>query len=332
MSLTSILHKLGEEIHLVVALIALSAFAVWEVWAHLGKHERISYRAYLWVILMFLLATNLSMFKLLHGGMLPSKTPDALEQIASTGKIRIGISHVAWGPFLCLDEEKVELTGFDIEVAKQVVNSISDEVQRRWGKTNIKPNFILFPWKPLFEAVKENDVDFAISAITRDKDRERDYQLIFSNPYYKTHPSYAMFRNSDENSMHAGRKAIYIAGTTSFKVVKGAVGDSKVQPEDNWLLAFKSFRQSAVEHPFIFDDYAFMRYRLTRMNLMKEVVIKELESREEEYGIAVNEKQRNLLRLINESLMELKEKGILSELQNTWLVDDVPKQCLKEVG
>lgn len=283
---------------------------------------------------MFLLAANLSIVKLLHKESSQHQVEDALEQIASTGRIRIGISHVAWGPFLCLGEEKIELTGFDIEVAKQVAEYIGDAVKRRRGGKDIKHNFILFDWIPLLEAVRDNDVDFAISAITKDTDREQEFNLRFSVPYYETNPSYAMFRNSDDNSMLAGRKAIYIKDTISRNLAKETVGTGKVQPEKNWFVAFNSFRLSKSEQPIIFDDYAFMRYRLTRMNLMKEVNIKRVENRVEEYGIAVNHKQGELLRLINESLAQLKQKkeGSLDELKDTWLSDDVPKLCLKELG
>ena len=331
MSLNSILHLLTEDIHLVVAVIALGVFIFWEIWANASKHEKLSYRAYLWVILISLLAVNLGIFKLLRGQSSHHQPEDALEQIGSSGRIRIGISHVAWGPFLCLDEEKVKLTGFDIEVAEQVGEAIRDEVKRRWNKEDIKYNFILFPWTTLFEAVRDNDVDFAISAITRDKERELRYKLSFSDPYYNTHPSYAMFRNSDGTSSLAGRKAIYIAGTTSFKVAKETVGDGTVESADNWFVAFDRFKQTKLEHPIIFDDYAFMRYRLTRMKLMKEVDIKELNNREEEYGIAVNYKQQDLLRLINESLVQLKNNGSLHELKEKWL-NQAPERCLKEVG
>ena len=328
---TSIKHFLTDDIHGVVFVISILLYVGLEIWASVSKHERISYRAYLWVIVISLVAVNLGLHKLLVEHNSSNQTEDALEQIASTGRIRIGISHVACGPFLCLDEEKVELTGFDIEVAKQVADAIRDAVKRRGVKKDIKYNFILFAWKPLFEAVQDNDVDFAISAITRDKERANKYDLSFSDPYYKTHPSYAMFENSDGNSMLTGRNAIVIEGTTSFKIAKEIVGNGIVHPADNWFVAFNKFKLSKLEHPIIFDDSAFMRYRLSRMKLMKEVGITELAKREEEYGIAVNYKQQDLLRLINESLVHLKNNGFLHELEEKWL-NHAPERCLKEVG
>lgn len=334
MSLNSILHLLWDDIHGVVAVTAIVVYIILEIWANVNKHERLSYRAYLWAILLFLLAANLGIHKLLAGQSSHPQTEDALEQIGSSGRIRIGISHVAWGPFLCLDEEKVEITGFDIEVAKHVAETIKDEIRRRGTQKEIRLNFVLFNWTDMLEAVKDNNVDFAISAITKNSDRERRYNITFSDSYYQTHYSYAMFRNYDNDTGLSGRKAFVIKETTSYDVAKGLVGDIPTERQ-NWFVAYNDFRQFRPEYPIIVDDDALLKYRLYRMKLMGEVKIHTIKERVEEYGIAVNYKQPDLLRLINDSINELKENKVngLSRLEDNWLKGGAAKErCLKEVG
>jgi polar amino acid transport system substrate-binding protein len=340
--MSSFLDKLTSEVHLVISIIAFCVFIIWEVWSHSSKKERPSYRAYLWVILIFVLAANLSTLKLLDQQKTFLSDPhfahkDALKEIASKNRVRIGISHVAWGPFFCLDEEKVEINGFDIEVAGYVVDAIRNKLKKQ-----IRPQFSVFDWEDLFRAVQNNDVDFIISAITITTNREHKWDLIFSHPYYRTRPTYAVFKESEKGQTFAGRPAIVIEQTSSYDVAKALVDHDRIQLTSNWFEAFKEFRAHRDKRPIIFDDDSLMRYRLSRLKLTDDVEVHVLRQENfpqlkgqdpplwtENYGIGVQREQEDLLQVINTTIDQMVENHTLDQLELKWL-KGASKRCLKE--
>ena len=239
-----------------------------------------------------------------------------IDRIRSTGKVRVGISIDINSPFVCLNEGEGDLTGFDIELVRRIV----EELKRKLFIPNLEPEFVAYQWEKMFEAVDNRDVDLIISGITATKDRMERYKLTFSNPYFATNKTYSYYKEfPPENTEFKGRKVIVHGSTTSsdrFKFFR----DKK--PVRSPRAAFQLLKHNQ-ESGIVVTDKEIALYIIAKFNLEKEIETKSLdETIEEKYGIAVNRREADLVTVINESLKELSDSEKITDLRDRWFLEN----------
>lgn len=243
-----------------------------------------------------------------------------IDRIRSTGKVRVGISIDINSPFVCLDENEGELTGFDVALVKL----IADKLNGKLSVSNLKPEFVAYQWEKMFEAVDDRDVDLIISAITKTKERAERFK--FSDTYLPTNKSYSYYKAfPPPNYPFAGRKVIVHGSTTSYDLFKHHHGVTVVQSP-------RAAFQSLIREPkrgIVVTDKEIAQYIVAKLNLEKDIETKALDTadngeaaKEEEYGIAVNRRETNLVAAINQSLKELKDSGAINRLRGQWFLEN----------
>lgn len=243
-----------------------------------------------------------------------------IDRIRSTGKVRVGISIDINSPFVCLNENVGELTGFDVELVKL----LTEKLKYKLSASSLKPEFVAYQWEKMFDAADDRDVDLIISAITKTKERAERFK--FSDRYHTANKSYSYYKESPPPQYpFIGRKVIVHGSTTSYDLFKSHPDVKVVQSP---RAAFQSLMQER-RRGVVVTDKGIAQYIVAKFNLEKDIETKTLDNadngkaaKEEEYGIAVNRRETNLIAAINESLRELSDNGSIKRLEDEWFSEN----------
>ncbi len=198
--------------------------------------------------------------------------------------------------------EDGEIVGFDVDLIRAIAESQGFEVE-------VKD----LSFDSLIAGVKTGNLDIIAAGMTITAEREK--AVDFSDPYYGSNQSIIVKEGS-------GKDMTVIFGDNDLGVQTGTTGDSWVT--DN--LAKKGVLKGRVKH---FDTFVMVLNDLVNENLdgvvldtpvaerfasMKPVKIVGEIITGEEYGIAVQEGNTELLNKINAGLEDVKESGKFNEL------------------
>jgi len=126
-----------------------------------------------------------------------------LSRIRKTRTLRVGISEYE-GDLLTWEKNDLTPQNFDgavIEHLRSYLSSIIEEEgteDANTGQLKVQP--YRYSWLEMFHAVSRNEVDIAISAITRTREREKRFKISFSEPYYETQ---FVVMTSSQNKLHS---------------------------------------------------------------------------------------------------------------------------------
>jgi len=241
-----------------------------------------------------------------------------IDRIRSTGKVRVGISIDINSPFVCLDENEGELSGFDVELVKLLVK----ELKKKLSIPNLEAEFVAYQWEKMFEAVDNRDVDLIISGITATKERMEKYKLAFSSPYFNTNKSYSYYKKfPPKNTEFKDRKVIVHGFTTSSDRFK-SFPDKNKKAVGSPRAAFQLLMRNQKSGVVVTDEEIAL-YIISKFNLEKKIETKLLEAaNEEKYGIAVSRRETDLVTDINESLKELRDSDKITHLKDQWFSEN----------
>ncbi|HLS23824.1 MAG TPA: basic amino acid ABC transporter substrate-binding protein [Pseudogracilibacillus sp.] len=219
------------------------------------------------------------------------------------GKLKlVAGTEATYAPMEYIDENG-EIVGIDIDIVNAIAEEIGAEVE-----------FQNIGWDPLFPAVKNGEIDFAVSSITITEDRKEEYD--FTEPYYVANQLILVPEDSDIKSfqdLKDKRVAVQIS-TTGHEVVKkllGETSDQIVAPE-NLPLAINEMLNGNAD-AVVGDNAPVLEY----MKSNPDVVLKTIEDDEfekEYYGLMVRKGNTELLDILNEGIQKIKENGKLEEI------------------
>lgn len=152
------------------------------------------------------------------------KDQDALDKIMQRGKIIVGVKYDT-KPFGYIND-KQQLVGYDIDLAKYIANSILGDENAVEFKQVTSSNRIL--------ALNSGEVDMVIATMTITPQRS---QIInFSKPYFVAGQAVLVPQNSNIKSMSDlnGKKVIIIFGSTAEARLR------LIAPESN-IIGFKTY-------------------------------------------------------------------------------------------
>lgn len=211
-------------------------------------------------------------------------------------------TEATYAPMEYIDESG-EIVGIDIDV----VNAIAEEM-------GFEVEFQNIGWDPLFPAVKNGEIDFAVSSITITEDRQKEYD--FTDPYYIANQLILVPEDSDVESFEdlKDKKVAVQISTTGHEVVKGLLGETSdqiVAPENLPLAIGEMINGNA--DAVVGDNAPVIEYMKSNPNVQLKTV-EDSSFEKEYYGLMLRKGNTELLEVLNEGIKRLKESGKLAEI------------------
>jgi Bacterial extracellular solute-binding proteins, family 3 len=115
-------------------------------------------------------------------------------RIKGQGQLIIYVtSEIEQGIFRFLDDDKKELIGADVDIAKEIADTLTSDLHRK-EKEKIRKRIVPVPFTDLLSQPRKGNADIIISSITKLSSRESEYDIKFSQPYFCTGQS-LIYRN-----------------------------------------------------------------------------------------------------------------------------------------
>src|SRR5262249_13907810 len=261
----------------------------------------------------------------------------SLQKIEQTRMLNTGTS-------LILDEASLKqdfsssssdelFAGFEIDLIKRLTDNLG---------ISIKPAVVVrhIEWDDLLTELAEDQVDLVVSSMTKTKQRERQYNVLFSDGYFTTHQRFVV--RADHTGCLKGRIVGVVGGnppTTNQIAAEllsakfGYQPNPKLMPNTTEL--FTQIIRGGIDAGLVDDmsarDVPGLEFLggnldgvLTGSGFYGPDVIG---YPQEEFAIAVPGGERNLLDKINALLAAMKKDGTLQKMQ-----DDVRPNLLRKVG
>ncbi len=216
-------------------------------------------------------------------------------------KLVVG-TDAAYAPMESMDE-KGNIVGIDIDIVKAIAEAAGFEVEFR----NVG-------WEPLFPAVENGEVDFAVSSITIDEDRKKSYD--FSDPYFIANQLILVPEDSSVASfadLKDKRVAVQI-NTTGHIVTKGLLGNtnSKIRALETMPLAISEMVNGNADAA-VGDNVVIIDYKANNPKV-KVKSVEDASFEKEYYGLMVKKGNTEIVDLLNKGIQIIKDNGKLKEI------------------
>jgi cystine transport system substrate-binding protein len=247
-------------------------------------------------------------FNLLSNKNSEQQALSSLEVIKENGVIRIG-TEGTYAPFTFYND-KNELTGFDVEIAREVAKRIGVEAE-----------FIETKWDGMFAGLDSKRFDFIANQVTIKADRIEKYD--FSSPYIKTRAVLVVHEDNDEitsfedlNGKKSGQSL-----TSNLAELATSYGAEIVQI-DGFNQAIDLLLSERIDAT-INDRLSYLDFKVARPDAAIKVVAEE--STSSEAAFLFNKGNEELVAAVNKALEDMKSDGTYLEISERWFGDDVSK-------
>ena len=215
--------------------------------------------------------------------------------------LKVGVS-ATWPPFEYV--EKGKIIGFDVDLA----NRIGEIIGRKIEFEDMTLSTLIF-------ALNSGKIDTIISGLTITDERKKSVdftQSYFDNRLVLIVPK---ANNNKFNSLNQlkGKKVGVELGSTADDIVS-AVKEIKNEKFDNPSMAVVALKNGKLDAVVMDETPA--EKNVSSIGGVK--IVKNFIVATEELGIAVNKKDKQLLKQINDALTQIKESGEMDKLMNKW--------------
>lgn len=215
-------------------------------------------------------------------------------------KLVVG-TDATYPPLEYMDEKK-EIIGFDIDLAKELAKNLNVELEVR----NIS-------FDTLFSALKKGEIDMVISSVTITQEREKE--MLFSSPYLNAGQIIVTKKTNssvvDTRSLSAITVGVQKDTTSETEAKKYT---TKVKTYVDYDAALKDLKNGMLGALIIDYPAAVTMVQSSRDTL--KIVGSPFTS--EFYGIAIAQDNTDLATRVNEALAVLKRENVLSQLEAKW--------------
>ncbi|HEX6922580.1 MAG TPA: transporter substrate-binding domain-containing protein [Bacillales bacterium] len=225
-------------------------------------------------------------------------------------ELTIGTEGV-YKPFSFKDLETGELTGYDVEVAREVAKRIG-----------MKPNFVPTPWKSMFASLNSKRFDMIANQVGITKERKKNYA--FSIPY--TYSGARVIVNKDNTTIKGvedlkGKVVGTTRGSNYAKYAKEAGAKVKYYKGIGQVLkdlSLKRIDAALNDRLFILTELDGSKYDVKAVGgVFHEVKM----------AFAFREKGSDqLVKKVNKALKSMKEDGTLAEISKKWFGENVSER------
>jgi polar amino acid transport system substrate-binding protein len=230
-----------------------------------------------------------------------------MDEIVERGRLVVGVSQNTY-LFGYRDPFTGELTGFDIDIAREVARALLGDPDRIQFRAISSADRI-----PMLQ---DGRVDLVVRTMTMNCQRWEE--VAFSTEYYSAGQRVLVHSGSEATGIEdlGGQKVCAAAGSTSIRNV--AAADSEPVPVSvaDWTDCLVLLQQGQVAAVST-DDTILAGLAAQDPNTR---VVGETFT-EEPYGIAANSDHVDLVRFVNAVLERLRSDGTWSEIYDRWLAD-----------
>ena len=200
-------------------------------------------------------------------------------------------------------DAKGNIVGIDIDI----VNAIAEEA-------GFEVEYKNYGWEPLFPALENGEIDFAVSSITIDEDRKQTYD--FSDPYFIANQLILVQESSDVASFNdlKDKKVSVQINTTGHKAVKELLGKTSknIVAAETMPLAISEMINGNADAA-VGDNAVVIEYKVNNPKV-KLKTVEDSSFEKEYYGLMVKKGNQEIVDLLNEGIKKIKENGKLKEI------------------
>ena len=211
-------------------------------------------------------------------------------------------TEATFAPFEYMDE-KGEIAGID----REILDAIADE-------TGVEIEMKHVGWDPLFEQVKNSEIEVGASGITINDERKETYD--FTEPYFEATQVLVVKEGSEVESLAdlKGKKVSVQINTTGHIAAKKQFGETSTN-----IAAFENMPVAIMEvingstAAAIGDNAVVYEYLKNNPDAELEI-IEDPAFDKEYYGLMVKKGNKEVLDILNKGLEAIKENGKLAEI------------------
>jgi len=245
----------------------------------------------------------------------PGQMPagSTMANILAKGHLTVGVDQNTL-LFGYRDPRNNDLTGFDIDVAREIARAI-------FGDPN-RIEYKVLTTAQRLDAVKDGDVDMVASLVTITCDRW--YKVSFSTEYYRAAQGLLVRDGSGISGVAdlANKRVCATKGSTSstnLQRLQPAAKMLEVTNRTDCLVALQDGQADAITA----DDT--ILYGFETQDRTTDLLKARLSA--EPYGLAINKDREDFVRFVNGVLERMRSDGTLADLESKWLagtVDPLP--------
>lgn len=231
---------------------------------------------------------------------------DALSKIMQRGKIIVGVKYDT-KPFGYWNE-KQELMGYDVDLAKYIAKSILGSENKVEFKQVTSSNRIL--------ALNSGEIDMIIATMTITKPREE--VINFSIPYYIAGQAILVPKNSEITTMSDlnGKRVIIIFGSTSEKNLRLIAPNANIIGFKTYTSGYSALKQGRAD-AMTSDDTILMGFADADPSL--KLLPKRYTKEPYAIGFKKDSSSLRLNKKVNFILEDMERNGELDKLKSKWI-------------
>ncbi len=229
----------------------------------------------------------------------------------STGKderevLKIG-TEATYPPFSYRDAESNEVTGYDVEIAREVAKRIG-----------MKPEFIPTEWKGMFSSLDSKRFDMVANQVTITDERKEKYA--FSEHYTRSGGQVIVHESNDEIKGIEDLKGKTVGTTQGSNYAEAAEeAGAKIKYYKGIAQVLADLNVKRIDAAL--NDRLFIQQELKGSNYEVKVVGDPFN--ENEMAFAFRKDQEDLIEQVNSALKEMKEDGTIAEISEKYFGEDV---------
>ena len=223
---------------------------------------------------------------------------------ATAATLNVG-TEATFAPFEFMDEEKREITGFDIDMIKAIAKAAGHEVKiQNMGFDGLIPS------------LQTNVIDAVAAAMTITPQRQRAVK--FTQPYYQS-GLVILINKKDEGTIKEvanleGKRICAQIGTTGA-MMANRIKNANVTLFNSVTEAFMYLKSGGCQA--VLNDKPVVEFYLARRNddtvkILPQVLEAEF------YGFAVSKRNQKLAEELNKGLETIKANGEYDKIYNKW--------------
>ena len=234
------------------------------------------------------------------------KTDNSLELIKQKGEIVIGVQTSDFP--ICYKNEKGDIDGFEIDIAKAIAQVM-----------NVKVEFKVISPDDIISELSSNSIDFAWGCVA--PNFQSHESILYSNPYFKSSLIFAVDRLSGLSTDELKGKTVGLkssgAAYESFSrkgEVFDLIEDSQIKKYSDDLEALSDLEKGKIS-AVVLDKYVFNYYAKDKKDTF--YILNEA-AEEREYSIGARPGDKALMMELDSAIQKIKDNGTANIISQNW--------------
>lgn len=228
------------------------------------------------------------------------------DQVKEEGELLVG-TEGTYPPFTFHDESG-ELTGFDVEIAREVAKRLG--VEAKFQETQ---------WDAMFEGLNSKRFDMIANQVGIREDRQEKYD--FSKPYIESSAVVVVSKDNKDVTSFEDIKGLTSAQslTSNYRDIAEKNG-AKIQGVEGLSQSIQLLEQGRVDVT-VNDKISILDYLKKQPNANVKIAAEAEDAGQS--GLMFRKGNDKLVEEVNKALEEMKEDGTYKEISEKWFGEDV---------